>query len=110
MSALQTPAGNPDVLRVHSRDDVLVARADLTAGETVQSPEGLLAASTFIPRGHKLAATAISTGASVRKQGWSIGLATRNIAQGEHVHTHNLATALGAHESYRPPAAPFRTA
>lgn len=90
----------PDVLRVHPRDDVLVALRDVQAGETVRSPTDVLTARTPVPRGHKLAAASISAGAAVHKYGWPIGRATRDIEPGEHVHTHNLTTALTAHEDY----------
>src|SRR5580692_11764665 len=92
--------GKPDLLRVHPRDDVLIALREVQSGETVRSPVEVLVATTSVPRGHKLAATAIKAGAAVHKYGWPIGRATRDIAQGEHVHTHNLATALTAHEDY----------
>jgi altronate hydrolase len=97
---MAVPQDKPDVLRVHPRDDVLVALRDLQPGETVRSSQGTLTAKTLVPRGHKLAATAISTGTTVHKYGWPIGRATRDISPGEHVHTHNLATALTAHEDY----------
>lgn len=89
-----------DVLRVHPRDNVLVALRDLQSGETVRSADEALMAKSPVPRGHKLAATAIGAGATVSKYGWPIGKATQDIAPGEHVHTHNLATALTAHEDY----------
>ena len=89
-----------DVLRVHPRDNVLVALRDLQPGETVRLPSDELVVKSVVPRGHKLAAGGIDAGAAVRKYGWPIGLATRDIASGEHVHTHNLATALRAHEHY----------
>ena len=90
----------PDVLRVHPRDDVLVALRDVQPGETVRSPDESIVAKSFVPRGHKLAAAVIDAGAAVHKYGWPIGRATRPIEPGEHVHTHNLATALTAHEDY----------
>ncbi len=90
----------PAVLRVHPRDNVLVALRDVQAGETVRSTTDVLTASTQVPRGHKIAAAAISSGAAVHKYGWPIGRATRDIEPGEHVHTHNLTTALTAHEDY----------
>ncbi|MEO8502788.1 MAG: altronate dehydratase family protein [Acidobacteriota bacterium] len=40
--------------------------------------------------GHKVALRALSAGAPVIKFGHVIGVATREIAAGEHVHTHNL--------------------
>jgi altronate hydrolase len=101
MIAMQAPPDKPDVLLVHPLDEVLVALRDLQPGEAVRSPTQTLTATTAVPRGHKLARTAISAGAVVRKYGWPIGRATRDIAPGEHVHTHNLATALTSHEDYR---------
>lgn len=89
-----------EALRVHLRDNVLVALRDLLPGEVVRSPNEELVAKSFIPRGHKLAATRIGGGTAVRKYGFAIGLASQEIAPGEHVHTHNLATALTAHEDY----------
>lgn len=43
-----------------------------------------------VPYGHKIAVTAIPAGAAVVKYGVRIGLATADIAPGEHVHVHNL--------------------
>ena len=95
------PLNKLDVLRVHPRDDVLVALRDLQPGDTVHaSPTESLVAKTLVPRGHKIAVAAISAGTVVRKYGWPIGRASCDIAAGEHVHTHNLATALTAHEDY----------
>jgi altronate hydrolase len=109
---MQEPLNTLDALRVHPRDDVLVALHDLQPGETVRSSTELLVAKTPVPRGHKIAAAALSAGTVVRKYGWPIGRATRDIAPGEHVHTHNLATALTAHEDYSytaPAASDFHT-
>ncbi len=84
----------PDALRVHPQDDVLVALRDLQPGETARSGSDAIGVRTPVPRGHKIAAAALAAGSLVRKYGWPIGRATRDIAQGEHVHTHNLATTL----------------
>ena len=99
-TAPATAQNKPDLLRVHPRDDVVIALRDVRPGETVRSPVDVLVAKTPIPRGHKLAAHAIGASAAIHKYGWPIGLATRDIAAGEHVHTHNLATALKEHEDY----------
>ena len=101
MIAMQAPPDKPDVLQVHPLDEVLVALRDLQPGETVRSSTQTLTAATAVPRGHKLSRVAISAGAVVCKYGWPIGRATRDIAPGEHVHTHNLATALTTREDYR---------
>ena len=45
--------------------------------------------------GHKYALRPIACGENVVKYGMPIGHATRDIAPGEHVHVHNLATNLG---------------
>ena len=45
---------------------------------------------TRLPLGHKVATRAIAAGEKVVKYGAPIGSAMRAIAQGEHVHTHNL--------------------
>jgi altronate hydrolase len=106
MIAMQAPPDKPDVLLVHPLDEVLVALRDLQPGETVRSSTETLTARTVVPRGHKLSRVAIGAGALVRKYGWPIGRATRDIAPGEHVHTHNLATALTTREDYRYPGHP----
>lgn len=44
--------------------------------------------------GHKYALKNIAKGENIIKYGFSIGVATENIAEGEHVHSHNLKTSL----------------
>jgi len=86
----------PSVLKVDPRDDVAVALHGLARGEATL---GVVAA-TDIPAGHKIALRAIASGEPVRKYGWPIGHATADIAPGDHVHIHNLATALAGLEAY----------
>ncbi len=50
--------------------------------------------------GHKYAVRPIRKGENVIKYGFPIGVATEDIAEGEHVHTHNLKTALSGTDSY----------
>ncbi len=101
MIAMQGLPDKLDVLLVHPLDEVLVALRDILPGEPVRLATQLLTTRTAVPRGHKLSRRAIPAGAVIRKYGWPIGRATRDIAPGEHVHTHNLATALTTHEDYR---------
>jgi altronate hydrolase len=77
-------------LLIHPADNVLVM-----AG---QSADG-------IPDGHKIARQAIPAGSPVIKYGDPIGIATRDIAAGEWVHTHNLRSNLAAERTFRRPAA-----
>src|SRR5262249_34688147 len=48
-----------------------------------------------IPRGHKVARVPIAAGSAVVKYGSPIGRATADIAAGEHVHAHNVASERG---------------
>ncbi len=82
----------PRILQLHESDDVAVARADLAVGEALG--RGLTAAAA-IPRGHKVALRAVAVGQPVRKYGQIIGYATRALAAGDLVHTHNLGFGTG---------------
>lgn len=53
-----------------------------------------------IENGHKYAVCDIHKGESVIKYGYPIGTAKDNIHAGEHVHTHNLSTALSGEKDY----------
>ena len=48
-----------------------------------------------IPYGHKLALRDIAAGEQITKYGEEIGVATRDIRQGEYVHVHNLDSMRG---------------
>ncbi len=78
-----------NVIRLNLQDNVVVASLDIARGEPVHG-EGVSALSD-IPRGHKVATTPIGSGTAVLKYGQIIGFATRDIAPGDHVHSHNLA-------------------
>ncbi len=88
-------------------DSVAVALAPLKKGEEA---EGVTLAED-IEKGHKFALKPIKSGERVIKYGEVIGRATADIAPGEHVHTHNMATNLSGTLEYSynkkdiPPAA-----
>lgn len=71
-------------------DSVAVALVPLKKGEEY---EGVLLKED-IEKGHKFALKNIRTGEKVIKYGEVIGRATKDIAPGEHVHSHNMATNL----------------
>ena len=83
-------------LRLHRDDSVATALRDLARGETVLG----VTVSDSLPRGHKMALRAIVAGEAVMKYGAPIGRATRAIAAGEHVHSHNLSTGLTGELEY----------
>ena len=87
MPAVDQPAP-AKAIRLHPRDNVVIASARITAGEAVT---GEAVARDTIPSGHKMATVAIATGEPVLKYGQVIGAATQPIAAGSHVHLHNLA-------------------
>ncbi len=91
-------------IQVDARDSVATLLEDSLAGDEVTIGDGSVIARSAIPRGHKIAVSAIATGWSVIKYGAPIGIATQPIFPGDHVHSHNLATALhGALEyAYHP--------
>ena len=65
---------DPRFLQLHPQDNVLT----------------VIVANADVPLGHKVAARPIASGEKIIKYGAPIGSATREIAQGEHVHTHNV--------------------
>jgi len=73
-------------IRLHPKDDVLIARAQLVSGTLVEG----IPVKGLIPPGHKIATHAMLAGDPLRRYNQIIGFASRAIAAGEHVHTHNL--------------------
>jgi altronate hydrolase/galactarate dehydratase len=84
----------PDAIRLNPADNIVIALRDLGSGSTVPDVAAPLAGP--VSRGHKIAARAVAQGENVIRYGQIIGVATRPIAAGEHIHTHNLG--MGAHE------------
>jgi altronate hydrolase len=81
--------GTSGAIRIHSADNVVIARRQLLGG-TVLEGEGITVPG-LVPPGHKISTCAIAAGAPVRRYNQVIGSATQAIAPGQHVHTHNLA-------------------
>jgi altronate hydrolase len=79
------------VLRLHKKDNVVVALRDLSPGEFIE--EERVQVMEAIPKGHKVATTFIPEGTRILKYGHTIGIAKKDIPAGSWVHTHNLAVA-----------------
>src|SRR6266850_7797578 len=71
-------------------DDVAVAKAALGAGTLLEDGTTRIEVRQDIGPGHKVARRARRAGEPVRRYGQVIGFATRDIAVGDHVHSHNL--------------------
>ncbi len=74
------------ILRLHSDDNVIVAVETLQSGELAEG----VAARARIPKGHKMAISAMAKGQPVLKFGQIIGFASVDIAPGDWVHEHNV--------------------
>ena len=85
-----------DFIRIHPGDNVAVALKAIPAGAQFMG----ITAQGEIPQGHKMALQSISAGDQVMKYGFSIGHATADIAAGQWVHTHNMATNLEGEMEY----------
>ena len=75
-------------VRLHAADNVVTAKAAIAAGAALAGER--VAAAAEIPVGHKVATAPIAAGEPVRKYDQIIGFASRPIAAGDHVHTHNV--------------------
>jgi altronate hydrolase len=83
------------VLAISGRDNVATALEALDAGRLIEANGVSVTALERIAAGHKIALRAIAMGDAVVKYGSPIGLASRAIEPGAHVHTHNLASTRG---------------
>jgi (2R)-sulfolactate sulfo-lyase subunit alpha len=92
------PQGAPQFLVHRDGDHVGVAVVDLEPGPA----KGAVLASNSdisaevrdaVPLGHKFALVARAAGDDVIEYGVRIGVATRDIAEGDYVHVHNLRSA-----------------
>ncbi len=80
-----------ELIVLHERDNVAVARVALAEGASLLRPGGAaLQVRNAIAAGHKIALRPIAPGEVVLKYGQPIGVASAAIEAGEHVHVHNL--------------------
>lgn len=93
-----------DAFRVAAADHVAVALRDLAVGDAILVDHQPYVPAVTIPHGHKMALLPVRQGEPVMRYGWPIGWARQDIEPGDHVHTHNLATALqpGSTLTYTP--------
>ena len=83
-------SGRMQAIVIDPADNVATAIQDLKAGDAAVTPRGEIVLVRNIPFGHKFALIDINPGEYVIKYGAQIGRATVSIAQGDHVHVHNV--------------------
>ncbi|HEX7684896.1 MAG TPA: UxaA family hydrolase [Trinickia sp.] len=71
-------------------DNCLIAAATLEAGTALEVDGETVVLPATVSLGHKLARRALTAGEKILRYGAPIGHATRDVAKGEHLHTHNL--------------------
>ena len=84
---------DPRLLLLDQRDNVLIVRARIAAGDALSIEGQTLTAARDWPLAHKLARRAIRNGETILKYGAPIGVATADIEAGAHVHVHNMCSA-----------------
>lgn len=78
------------LLKVHPSDNVIVALANLTKGQTVTYEGESFTLQDNIPQKHKFVTQDLAPGDSVMMYGVLVGKATETIPRGGLIHTHNL--------------------
>lgn len=77
-------------LKIHPLDNLMVALVDLQEGEKITHEKDIFQLKTAVLAKHKFALKDFNLGEEVLLYGVVVGRATKNIAKGEAIHTHNL--------------------
>lgn len=78
------------LLLLSPEDNCLIAATTLAAGTALDIEGDTVVLAETIALGHKLARRALPAAEKVVRYGAPIGHVTRDVAKGEHLHTHNL--------------------
>ena len=76
-----------NIIKLHQKDNVSVAPMNIPANVNIDLN---LTSADFIPFGHKISLSKIEKNNYIYKYGQIIGIASKDILPGEHVHSHNL--------------------
>ena len=81
-----------EAVMLNPGDNIGVALVNLKPGAEVKihGREAWVKMAESIPYQHKFSVTRIDSGEEIIKDGVVIGKSTKDIAQGQHVHTHNM--------------------
>lgn len=84
-----------NVIHGSAKDNVVTCCTAVTAGDTFTAGSTEITAIENVPIYHKIAITDIPSGAIVFKYGQPIGIASKDISKGQHVHIQNLESDRG---------------
>lgn len=87
-------------IRIHDKDNVVVALTDIKAGEIIDVDCRKICAIKDIAKGHKIAIQGVTKDEDIIKYGLPIGHALEDIEAGDHVHVHNTKTKLSGTIEY----------
>ncbi|MDE3195273.1 MAG: UxaA family hydrolase, partial [Acidobacteriota bacterium] len=85
------PTAENSAIHLHPSDNAAIARVPLSPGQKLRIEGNDFVARTAVPAGHKIALMNIAPGEYIYRYGQRIGRASKPIAAGEHIHTHNVA-------------------
>jgi altronate hydrolase len=86
--------GTQDFIVINKKDTVAVAVGALKKGETIEIAGKEIQIQDDISVPHKIALKNIKKGEVIRRYGYPIGFASKDIEIGDHVHIHNMKSAL----------------
>ena len=92
MASSESGGSSGEFLLLAPGDNIAVALRPLPAGTALTVAGRDLRLGADVETGHKFAVRPIAAGERIVKYGCPIGSATRDIAPGAYVHTHNLAS------------------
>jgi altronate dehydratase small subunit len=81
---------DPRLHLIHPKDNVLIALEQLSKGTEILIDSQRIPVPDNVPVGFKIARNEVTAGANVFKYGMPIGRASRSIAKGGLIHTHNI--------------------
>lgn len=97
-------------IRIHPKDNVVIALVDLIKGSTIEITHNLfITLQEDITKGHKIALNMMTAGDLLWKYGESFGHATMDIQQGSWIHSHNSKTNLSDKLTYQYQPKPFKS-
>lgn len=87
-------------IQISQLDNVAVALAPLSAGQTILVGQAEVVLAEDVAQGHKFAVKPIAEGQAIIKYGYAVGVAKQDILPGQWVHTHNIRTGLSEQAEY----------